>query len=404
MTMGCVAQILGRANLPTVRTTARIGAAFAACLLIAGPSVQAAPKPPKTMGFVITTWFTAMYESKFFDECPEGFAPSYDEIWWRGLPKPERAKLTNNGLVSRLDRFFVAIRRGPNKEDVCINPTVVKDPPMQVVEGQRSYGMNLDGTDDGRATAKSCKHGKFETPDGVKGVDNQMYRLIGCNYGFHRGFGQYEVNANENRKSNGNGMTLIEISGVDDAMNDDDVTVGLYRSIDQYTLDGTGQFVPFASYRIDSFNGKPRYDSKLKGKIVNGELITEPGDAQVPFYGNYTYLNLEARDLRLKMKMSPDGATAKGLAAGYFSVDEFVHYVTGIGPIHSSGAANCPAMYVSAHQLADGYPDPKTGECTMLSAAYDIEAVAAYVIHPDQAKMATDGDGPLAKLKNLLKG
>jgi hypothetical protein len=238
----------------------------------------------------------------------------------------------------------------------------------------------------------------------VKGVDNQMYRLLGCNYGFHKGFGQYEVNANENRKSNGNGMTLIEISGVDDPLNDDDVTVTLYRSIDQYTLDGSGKFVPWASYRVDAFDGKPRYASKLKGKIVNGELITAPGEAHVPFYGNYTYMNLEARDFQIRMKISPDGASAKGITAGYFSVDEFLHYITGIGPIHSSGAANCPAMYVAAHELADGYPDPKTGECTMLSSAYDIEAVAAYVIHPDQTKMASDDEGALAKLKHLLKG
>src|SRR5690242_20509251 len=115
MNLGSVAQLLRKAKAPGLRASLRVGAAFAACLLMAGPAVQAAPKQPKTLGFVITTWFTAMYESKFFDECPEGFAPSYDEIWWRGLTKPERAKLTDNGLVSRLDRFFVAIKRGPNK-------------------------------------------------------------------------------------------------------------------------------------------------------------------------------------------------------------------------------------------------------------------------------------------------
>ena len=183
-----------------------------------------------------------------------------------------------------------------------------------------------------------------------------MYRLLGCNYGFHAGFGQYEVNANENRRSNGNGMTLIEVTGVDDPMNDDDVTVTFYRSIDQYTLDGSGKFVPFASYRIDTQDGKARYGDFVHGKIVNGEMITDPGDVHVPFYGNYTYMNFQAHDLRIDLKISPDGASAKGIVAGYFDVNEFMHYITGIGPIHSSGAADCPAIYAAAHKLADGYP------------------------------------------------
>jgi hypothetical protein len=34
-------------------------------------------------------------------------------------------------------------------------------------------------------------------------------------------------------------------------------------------------------------------------------------------------------------------------------------------------------------KLADGYRDPKTGQCTALSTAYQIEAVPAFLIHPD---------------------
>jgi hypothetical protein len=378
-------------------------AALAACVLMAGPAVQAAPRTPKTLGFVVTTWFTSIYESKFFDECPQGFSPGYDEIWWRGLSKAERARLTDNGLVSRLDRFFIAVRRGDHGEDVCLNPTSTKAPPLYVVEGKTSYGMNLDGTLTGEATAKSCKHQKFETPDGKPGIDNQMYRLLGCLYGFHT-FGQFEVNANENRKSNGNGMTLIEVTGVDDPKNDDDVTVTFYRSIDQYTLDGTGKFVPFASYRIDAPDGKPRYGDSVKGKIVDGEIITEPGDVHVPFYGNYTYMNYLIRDLRLKLKIAPDGASAKGMVAGYADVNQFLYYITSIGPIHSTGQVDCPALYVAAHELADGYPDPKTGACTGLSAAYDVQAVAAYVVHPDARAKTAEGDGPFDKILSLIKG
>jgi hypothetical protein len=364
------------------------GVAVAAAMSFAAPAASA---DSKTLGFVITVWNTGIYESKFIDECPEGFSPGYDEIWWRGMSKEDRAKFTDNGLKSRLDRYFNAIRRGPNGEDVCMNPTVVKDPPQLIVEGKGpSYGMNLDGNADGNATPKTCKHENFTGLNGEEGVDNQVYRLLGCTYGF-RSYGQYEVNANENRKSNGNGMTLIEVTGVDDEQNDPDVTVSFYRAIDGYTLDGAGRFTPFASYRIDAPDGKPRYASSLKGKIVNGVIETEPGEVNLPFYGNYTYMNQEFKDMRFKLEVTDGGAAAKGTAAGYYGIDQLLFYVTGIGPIQSSGFSNCPSLYVAAHELADGYPDPETGKCTHLSSAYNFTAVAAFIIHPEQQKTASAG-------------
>jgi hypothetical protein len=79
----------------------------AACLLFGGcgrVTPTAAPQT-RTLGFVVRDWFTSVYDSKFADECPEGLTPSNDEIWWRNLPKPERARLTNNGLVQNLNRM-----------------------------------------------------------------------------------------------------------------------------------------------------------------------------------------------------------------------------------------------------------------------------------------------------------
>jgi len=360
--------------------------------LAVGAAALAGTAEAKTLGFVITIWNTAAYESKFIDECPAGFSPGYDEIWWLGLSKTDRAKFTDNGLKTRLERYFNAIRRGPNGEDVCMNPTVVKDPPLLTVEGKLSYGLNLDDNVDGSATPKTCKHENFTGLDGTPGVDNQVYRLLGCVYGF-RSYGQYEVNANENRKSNGNGMTLIEVSGVDDVRNDDDVTVSFYRSIDQYTLDGGGKFTPFASYRIDLEDGKPRYGSKVKGRIKDGVLTTDPGDVNVPFYGNYTYMNQLIRDMRLRMEIAEDGINATGMAAGYYDIDQLLFYTNGIGPIQSSGFSNCPGIYVAAHELADGYPDAN-GKCTALSSAFNFSAISAFIIHPKTAEQTASAGKP----------
>ncbi len=386
---------------PTRNIVRLVAAAMMAGVCMA--AVPASAPPSKTLGFVITVRNIANYESKFVDECPAGFNVGYDEIWWRGLSKTDRAKLTDNGLRSRLERYFNAIRRGPKGEDVCMNPTVVKDPPLLLVEGKQSYGMNLDGTIDGEPTPKSCKHENFTGVDGTPGVDNQLYRLLGCVYGF-RSYGQYEANENENRKSNGNGMTLIEVTGVDDTRNDDNVTVTFYRSIDQYTLDAGGKFVPFASYRIDAPGGQPRYRSSLQGRIKDGVLTTDAGDVNLPFYGNYTYMNQLLRDMRLRMEIAPDLATAKGMQAGYYDLDQLMFYISGLGPIASTAISNCPSIYVAAHEIADGYPDAKSGNCTAISSAFNFSAVAAFIVHPGGSQTANSAQGPIDRLVEFIRG
>lgn len=382
--------------------TPRVIHGFAACaavVLLCLPATASAQQG--TLGFVITLWNLGSHETRFVDECPEGLNVGYDEYWWRGLSKPDRATLTENGLKSRLQRYFNAIRRGPNGEDVCMNPTAVTDPPLLLVEGDKAIGMDLDGKD-GVAAGRSCPHREFTGIDGTAGVDNQLYRLLGCVYGF-RSYGQVEANENENRKSNGKGMTLIEITGVDDPRNDPDVTVNFYRSIDLYTLDGSGRFLPHGSYRIDMYNGKPRYGSSVRGKIENGVLTTTPGEVNLPFYGNYTYQNRLFRDLRLRMTISPNGDSAEGMAAGYLGVDDLMFYVGSIGPIQSTTISNCPSIHVAANQIADGHPDPKTGDCTTLSSAFVFKAVSAFIVHDKGMRTAGAGRGLLDRLKGVFK-
>ncbi|MFL2769951.1 MAG: hypothetical protein ACJZ9F_02975 [Rhodospirillaceae bacterium] len=362
-----------------LRSSCIIAWALAASFSSAAPGLAA---DKITLGFAVHDWFTSVFNSKFLDECPEGLSVANDEVWWRGLPKEERSEITQNGLIESLARQFSTPRRGPDGAHVCHDMTVVTDPPMKVVEGKYSFGANIDGNIDGSPTPKTCKHGNFTHPNGTPGIDNQMYRLLGCIYGFRRG-GLPEANAHENRRTSGLGMTLIEVTGVTDPYNSDDVTVTFYRSIDQFALDGLGQPLPYSSYNIDIKDGKPRYNDTVKGVIKDGVLVTERRDVSLPFYGNYNFMHPVIKDLGLRLEISPDGATAKGQVTGYYNVEEFLYYIGGMTG-HVSGGTNCPSMYHAAHALADGYPDPETGKCTHLSSAYDIKAYAAFVIHPDK--------------------
>lgn len=367
---------LSVSSLKVARATATTLAVTAAVLLSSLPATA-----QSTLGFVITTWHNAIYETKFIDECPTGLAEGNHFYWWDSLAPEERAAITLDGLNDRVARLRYTLNRGDDGADICMDPTAIKFPPLRTVEGTVSYGMNLDGNIDGAATTKSCQHENFTSPAGEPGIDNQFYRVAGCVHAY-RTIGYFHANPNESRKIQSLAIILVEVTGVDDPRNDDSVEVTFYRSIDGYALDSTSRFVPYGSYRIDTFEGKPRYGDTVSGKIVDGVLMTEPKDVMLPYFGNYTYQQMRIRDMRMEFRIGESGDTSTGMLAGYYDVELMLHQAFGIGGVHANAFLSCPGLYEAAHKYADGYPDPETGECTALSSAWNIQAVPAHIVYP----------------------
>ena len=346
-------------------------------VLAAGPAAGG----KQTLAFVVANWDNAIYETQFMDECPEGPAVGNDELWWRGLSRADKDKFTEKGLVQPVDRRFLSVLRGPKGEDVCWNPTVVKDPPLRTVRGKTSFGFNLDGTDDGHATPKSCPHEKFVSERGAPGVDNQMYRLLGCHYGWRHN-GVLDTFGNEERRNSGRGVVLIEITGVDDPRNSRSVQVAFYRALDPFPIDSSGRILPYATYRIDTNGGKPRYGTVVHGSIVDGVLKTEPADLKLPFYANSAFAEIDLRDMKLELNLSvEDDGKVHGLVGGYYDFDKWWEYMRKVEFLIATGDWSCPALYEAARRLADGYPDPKTGDCTVISSAFKIDALPAFALH-----------------------
>lgn len=353
--------------------------AFGAAILLAGCS--GGERSGKTLGFAVVGWRTSVYETPYMDECPDGLAQGNDELWWKGVPPEERAIQTRDGTIEPVTatRRAMSVLRGPKGEDVCWHPTSVKDPPLRVVEGDTSYGMNLDGSTDDQGGANSCPHVNFKSPRGEAGIDNQLYRIMGCTYGWRR-HGYIEDNANGERRDTSHGIVLIEVSGVDDAANDDRVDVAFFRKADGDSLpkDHRADILPNATYRADP---TPRYGGRTRGRIVDGVLETDPLDVTLPFYGNLTHLPLVMKGMRMQLPVNKTERFIEGTVAGYQDLDNFWDYIQRYEYLLVTGQFSCPGIYVAMKELADGYPDPKSGECTALSAAFTIRTVPAFIAH-----------------------
>jgi hypothetical protein len=260
-----------------------------------------------------------------------------------------------------------------NREAATWNPEIVKyDLPFKEAQGKISFGLNLDG---------KIGPNDYTSPDGEKGIDNQLFRAIGCVDGWRGPNGVLDVIGLTRmfRGANPFDRVLMEITDVDSLVNDDSVEVTTYRGMDPLLTDATGTTImPGGSNRIDTRYGA-KFVSHRHGKIVNGVLITEPADFTFP---EYQVTTQRMRGAIFKLKLSPDGAD--GLIGGYADIkDWYTVFIKGWSTIRSGqGLASQPSHARVLERLADGYPDPKTGKNTAISASIDARFVQVFIQHP----------------------
>ncbi len=373
--------MLGSVNTQTLKSVSRSCAMVA--LVAGGPAGPAVSQSPsRTIGLVITGWHHALHEtSDAKNECSTGLTVG---DYTNAEAQPNYAELRK--------KFGHPFSRGPNGELTNYSPMSVEDPiPPSELTAKLGYGLNLDGTQDGRATARTCSHEKFTSPEGVK-VDNQLARVVGCTKGWRKD-GFSDAFYNEEIYTNPVNRILIEITGVDDETNDPQVTVTIYKGQDRLSRDPAGKYVPHLTQRIDA--RFPDYSTRLRGRIDQGVLITVPDPeitARLPVRWVAKVAERRIRNLQLRIPLS--GSWPEGLLAGY---EDTKIWWNSQKPHHIAMPAaqnSPPSQYRALMRYADGYPDAKTGQCTAISAAYRINTVRAFIAHPrgSQTRIAAATD------------
>ena len=365
------------------------GAAAAAIALTTAIADQpagdkAAPSAGKVIGLAVTSDPFALYKGA--DDCLDGPARAAKELERASVPAAERKRLL---LPESLKELEQKAFHTPDGRDLCAVPDYPR-PPMHTAQGKISYGLDLDGTKDGGATDTTCAHQKFQGADGGL-VDNQTYRLIGClsNYRGPPGENGYLESLRNSGLKDGGTTILFEIMGVKDAKNDSDVQVGIYNGASPMVVDPSGaKMLPYASLTMPP---DKRYQAVAHGRIADGVLTTDPTDVHLHYdFGGYQR-EYHIKGARLRLKLAEDGS-AKGLLAGYLDMAD-VDMTQGTKQAAAEMVKyDCPSLIQAIHRLADGYKDPKTGQCTALSTAFQIEAIPAFVIHPEDAKRTASAD------------
>jgi hypothetical protein len=356
---------LKRALLVTgLSATTMLGASFAA--VAASPGEEALKS--RSIAYVMTDNQWAVYQTPDGkEECPQGFSK------WGPRERFKAMFPQDGGQKYSLNETQIAL------EGSIWNPTAGPDNFDYVVaSGTVSYGMNLDG---------KIGANDFTSPDGEKGVDNQLFRVIGCDDNMRGPNGTiYGVGGNYIHNVTFNRMLII-LSNVDDLTNDPEVDVTITGGLDRVVADAGGdRYVPGGTQRVDTRWAK-KFTQHLKGKIVNGVLTTTPvAVLKMRDTRNRTPEEDLFRDGRLQLKLTPD--RAEGIAAGYVDINRFYfNFNKEFNTfVQAYGRTDAHGMYKKMVALADAYPDPKTGQNTAISGAMLMKFTQTFVEYPASPK------------------
>ena len=354
-------------------------------------------------GFVISMVHTATY----YDEqtCPEGTNGSRPDVLIRrvmrdGYSREEAVRIVsgiraNGGRDDEGNLVGSAIVLGggaSSSGDQSWNgysfnpanvPSVLPDPMAYNAKGKFAIGLNLDG----KIGPLSWEH----PHTGEIGIDNQMWRVLGC-------WDAYHVNKPVNPYNEGIAWDtavdampawLISISG-EDLDSDGDVVVTFDRALNIPLRDAFGSIMSGASFAVDP---NPRSHNEFKGKIKSNILTIEPNDFYMQGESQF-YPHLQFTGTQLRFELREDGSMV-GHIGGYQPWRDYYHYLSVRG--ETDGMIDLIGVFYDLKRFADAEPDPLTGENTAISAAYFIEAVPAF--HVDERGMLlADSIGPGPKL------
>ncbi len=266
--------------------------------------------------------------------------------------------------------------RGAQGLNVCLLPGIAPDPGNAGPQATAARGLNLDGHDGtGPVPAITCPHKNYVSETGEKGIDNQFYAVTGCTAGLQGGKGLWHQVLNEEWRS-GAVSLLIQVSGIDDERNDDDVDVTLLYSEDDPVKDPGGKEVlSDYTFRVSDKPELTHFFRRLRGKIVNGVIETEKVASLELNMVKGPALRLA--DAKLRLELTAEGGL-KGVMGGYENWRYLANYYNYSG-FEITFGFQCPSIYNALRRSADGMKDPETGEFNGISIAYDIEAFPAFI-------------------------
>ena len=361
-------------NGPTLKpASAMMGAAFAlAGVLSASPTYA-----DETRGFAISWFYPSVAAQVAEQDCPEGLNPDAAGNVQRMLKEAGKTPAEIEEIMSDFPHSVyrhIAMRGRIDGKPVSpyVNPTSVPDPNIKTVTSSVGYGFNLDG---------EISDNDFVDPiSGEEGVDNQLFRAYGCTGvmraepGTRPTWTTIQWQAVQPQM----GAWLIEVNGIDNIQNDEDVLVRVAQATRPVVLDAMSDVQADLTFQEDN---NLATKSEVRGSIKDGMLTTDTFDVAMNGH-RWAWPELRFKDARIRLKLEEDGS-ATGIIGGFQKwAPLYVPQAEGGAGYEGMLSMDLPGMYYAFRKLADADLDPESGLNLSISATFSIEAVPAFIQRP----------------------
>jgi len=354
-----------------------LGAASLSALAFAAHPAQA-----ETRGYAVSWFYMAAASQK--DDCPEG-TNDLSEVMARkilikqGKTKEEIDKLFVDFPNNMYGSMYMRGKIDGKPANVYINPTSEPDPEIKTVKAHVAYGFNLDG--------KDGPNDFVDPQTNAKGVDDMLYRAVGCfitqrsEGGARPTYPAIQWDTTRDQMP----AWIIEVSGIErDAagkIKDGDVKLGFYRGTSPVTRNAAGDPQADMSYTVDT---NPRMQNVVHATMKDGTLWSDPFEfymVQDPFgVAEYHF-----KKTQIRLTLNDDGS-AKGVLGGYQPwLPIYEGFALGGAVNELNLSVDAPGIYYALKKLADFEPDA-SGQNQYISSSYTIEAVPAFITHPNADK------------------
>lgn len=232
-------------------------------------------------------------------------------------------------------------------------------------DGETVWGFDLDDHQSDSNDEEGCYHQDLSDPNGIEGIDNALSGLIPA-------LEATEAVALESliqdAINSGELLLIAEVTGVDDLVNDDCVSVGIYRGSGTPMVGTDGFLLDGQTFNI---NWELPQDTVTEMSIVDGILQARPLEIQLPIQVLDEYLIIDMYEGGIYLNINEDGS-ASGFFGGGIPIDFFIDLAT-------LPDVNLPDTVVSLLGAAADLKPDEEGTCQQLSVALMVEAIPAHL-------------------------
>lgn len=232
-------------------------------------------------------------------------------------------------------------------------------------EDGTGWGFDLDGHVSDAGDSVGCGHADLVDPDGVPGVDSAFSGMVPALEATEAGAVEELV---QDSVRNGELLVLVEVSGVDDPLNDDCVDVRVLNGTGTPIIGTDGELLDGQTFALD-----PGADASEVAcvPLVDGSLRAGPFPLTLDLQVLDVALTFHVADTWLRLDLSEDGRTGWGYFGGAVPLSDILVIVS------EDDLADLEAL-ITGLVTAAADLDTADEECGAISIVFEYGAIEAF--------------------------